>query len=62
MALQQVSDVNEAVQDVSDRFAARWLGEPVTLQVAEKMYGMLVEPNLVLDSEATERKLAIAGI
>lgn len=59
-ALQQVSDVNEAVQDVSDRFAARWLGEPVTLQVAEKMYGMLVEPNLVLDSEATERKLAIA--
>lgn len=58
--LERVRDLNEAVQDVSDRFASRWLGEPVTLQVAEKMYGLLVVPNLVLDEEATERTLAIA--
>jgi putative nucleotidyltransferase with HDIG domain len=59
-ALVRVRDLNEALQDVSDRFASRWLGEPLTLQIAEKVYGLLVKGNLILDVEATERTLAIA--
>lgn len=56
----RILDVNGAAQVVSDRLSSRWLGEPLTLQIAEKMFGNLVSPNLMFDQEATERQLAIA--
>ena len=58
-ALEQVRDVNGALQTVSDRFSNRWLGQPITLQIAEKMFGMLVSPNLILNQEATDRLLEL---
>lgn len=58
-ALDQVRDVTGALQFVSDRFASRWLGQPITLQIAEKMFGMLVSPNLIYDQGATDRLLEI---
>lgn len=58
-AADRIHDMNSAAALVSDRFASRWLGEPLTLQIAEKMFGNLVLPNLILDEEATARILAI---
>jgi len=59
-SLDRVIDLSEAVQIVSDRLASRWLGEPVTLQVAEKLFGRMLRPNLVLDEGATARQLEMA--
>lgn len=57
-ATNTILDVNAALQEGSDALAGRWLGEPVTLQIAEKMFAYLLQPNLIYDREESESNLA----
>ncbi len=59
-SVDRIHDVVGAAQEVSEQLTARWLGQPFTLQIAEKMFGMLVAPNLFLDEDATQSQLELA--
>ena len=58
-SVHKIHDMQRAAWSISTVLADRWLDQPIALQIAEKMLGALIRPNLFLDEEATARQLTI---